>query len=202
MASTVPLATPAAPQEAPESDAFSMLLLASTGGSATQSNSRESTASLSNEEQPQMSLTSGLLEIPGACGRASTYLNPARGPKSLAILQQTGWTLGSSISRIVAGSLIKVLKVKWRVGNSDTGPIIVGFASQNGQLLAIQHDDTLVEPVSIVKLTTRLPQRICEYPEPCDGSWARDVRQHYTALRAFATPQPPIPVCAELALAM
>ena len=97
MASTVPLATPVAPPEARESDAFAMLLLESTGGSATQSNSRESTASLSNEEQPQISRTSGLLEIPGACGRASTYLNPARGPKSLAChLQRRGLAVSSS----------------------------------------------------------------------------------------------------------
>eukprot|EP01047_Picozoa_sp_COSAG01_P062591 COSAG01_NODE_7982_length_2965_cov_4.504536_1_plen_417_part_00 len=111
------------------------------------------------------------IEIPSSLGRAPTYMNAVLGERGAALQEATGWTLGTSISREVAGIQEKVLKTKWRVANAATGPIVVGFAARQGTLVYIQYDDTLSTPFSTVKIQTRLPAGRYTYPEPASGQW-------------------------------
>jgi hypothetical protein len=110
------------------------------------------------------------IEIPSSLGRAPTYMNAVLGERGAALQEATGWTLGTSISREVAGVQEKVLKTKWRVANAATGPIVVGFATRQGTLVYIQYDDTLSTPFSTVKIQTRLPAGRGTSPPMCPAA--------------------------------
>ena len=111
-----------------------------------------------------------LIEVPGPPGRPSTFMNPAKGATAKGLQEATGWTLGTSISRRVSGAMQKVLKTKWRLNNSSSGEIVVGFAAKGKDLLCVHYDESLVE-FGTTKIQTRLPIGRYQYPEPTGGQW-------------------------------
>ena len=84
---------------------------------------------------PAPPVPAGMIEIKGTCGRGSTFLNPGVTHRQFKpIVESTGWQIGSSLSRCIAGEYTRCLKTKWRTGNAATGPIVVGFGKgQKGQ---------------------------------------------------------------------
>ena len=91
----------------------------------------------------------GLLDIGGGI-----FINPSESAVSRAILSDSGWQLGSSLSRSVKGSMVKTLKTKWRIGNAANGPIVawIAFNSKLGKTLIIVHHHSLQDPNSTILL--------------------------------------------------
>jgi hypothetical protein len=70
------------------------------------------------------------VEIPGSLGRAPTFMNALVNEQGVQLQEATGWTLGTSISRVVSGVKERVLKTKWRIANSTAGPILHHLANE------------------------------------------------------------------------
>ena len=124
---------------------------------------------------PAPPIPAGMIEIKGTCGRGSTFLNPGVTHRQFKpIVESTGWQIGSSLSRCIAGEYTRCLKTKWRTGNAATGPIVVGFAwhQVKKDTIVIMYDDTITPPFTIVKVGSRLPAGIQPYPEQPDSNWA------------------------------
>ena len=147
----------------PQSLAIEPIVDSLSGGSAVDSTGLDSLLSAmgsgahvdeSTTLPPAPPIPAGMIEIKGTCGRGSTFLNPGVTHRQFKpIVESTGWQIGSSLSRCIAGEYTRCLKTKWRTGNAATGPIVVGFAwhQVKKDTIVIMYDDTITPPFTIVK---------------------------------------------------